>query len=141
MGQFPLHAFDLDRVAGRGRGGVGAAVGVGSLYLAGYADAANATAEEIKSKGGQAFAVAMNVTDEDQVEKGVADTIAKYGKVDILVSNAGIGVGAPTIVEMTLADWRRQTAINLDGVFLSVKHCIPAMRRSGGCSAPPRRRR
>jgi NAD(P)-dependent dehydrogenase (short-subunit alcohol dehydrogenase family) len=41
---------------------------------------------------------------------------------------------APSIVEMSLADWRRQTAVNLDGVFLSVKYCIPLMRRSGGGS-------
>ncbi len=38
-----------------------------------------------------------------------------------MVSNAGIGIGAPSIVEMSLADWRRQTAINIDGVFLSVE--------------------
>ena len=46
-------------------------------------DAANATATEIKATGKDAFAVAMNVVDEAQVEKGVADTIAKYGKIDI----------------------------------------------------------
>ena len=46
----------------------------------------------------------------------------RYGRLDILVSNAGIGISVPSITEMTLADWRRQTAINLDGVFLSVKH-------------------
>jgi NAD(P)-dependent dehydrogenase (short-subunit alcohol dehydrogenase family) len=40
----------------------------------------------------------------------------------------------PTITEMSLSDWRRQTAINLDGVFLSVKHCLPAMRKTGGGS-------
>jgi len=40
----------------------------------------------------------------------------------------------PSIVDMSLADWRRQTAVNLDGVFLSVKHGIPLMRRSGGGS-------
>ena len=40
----------------------------------------------------------------------------------------------PSITQMTLDDWRRQTAINLDGVFLSVKHCLPAMRKSGGGS-------
>jgi NAD(P)-dependent dehydrogenase (short-subunit alcohol dehydrogenase family) len=50
------------------------------------------------------------------------------------VSNAGIGIAVPTIVEMSLADWRRQTAINLDGVFLSVKHCLPLMRKTGGGS-------
>ncbi len=58
---------------------------------------------------------------------------AKYDRLDILVSNAGIGI-AVAITDMTLADWRRQTAVNLDGVFLSVKYCIPAMRRAGGGS-------
>ncbi|HKN09596.1 MAG TPA: SDR family NAD(P)-dependent oxidoreductase, partial [Pseudomonadota bacterium] len=54
--------------------------------------AAEATAAELRSRKADAFAVAMNVTDEAQVEKGVADTVAKYGKVDILVSNAGIQI-------------------------------------------------
>ena len=48
------------------------------------------------------------------------------GRLDILVSNAGIGIAVPSIADMSLEDWRRQTAINLDGVFLSVKHCLPA---------------
>src|SRR5882672_7510633 len=60
-------------------------------------DAANATAKEIKAKGGESFAVAMNVTDEAQVEKGIADTMAKYGKIDILVSNAGIQIVKPLV--------------------------------------------
>ena len=59
--------------------------------------AAEATAADIKSKGRDAFAVAMNVTDEAQVEKGVADTVAKYGKIDILVSNAGIQIVHPRL--------------------------------------------
>jgi NAD(P)-dependent dehydrogenase (short-subunit alcohol dehydrogenase family) len=46
------------------------------------------------------------------------------------VANAGIGIMCKA-VEMSLADWRRQTAVNLDGVFLSVKYAVPAMRRSG----------
>ena len=58
----------------------------------------------------------------------------RYGRLDVLVSNAGIGIAVPSITEMSLADWRRQTAINLDGVFLSVKHCLPAMRKTGGGS-------
>jgi 3-hydroxybutyrate dehydrogenase len=57
--------------------------------------AAQATAAEIKRGNRDAFAVAMNVTDEAQVEQGVADTVAKYGKVDILVSNAGIQIVHP----------------------------------------------
>ena len=64
----------------------------------------------------------------------VAEVEKRYGRLDILVSNAGIGIGVPSIVDMTLEDWRRQTAINLDGVFLSVKHCLPLMRKTGGGS-------
>jgi NAD(P)-dependent dehydrogenase (short-subunit alcohol dehydrogenase family) len=50
-----------------------------------------------------------------------------------MVANAGIGILCKA-VEMSLADWRRQTAVNLDGVFLSVKYAVPAMRRTGGGS-------
>ena len=64
----------------------------------------------------------------------VAEVEKRYGRLDILVSNAGIGISVPSIIEMSLADWRRQTAINLDGVFLSVKHCLPLMRKTGGGS-------
>src|SRR3954454_24930268 len=60
-------------------------------------DAAEAAAAEIRKNGGDTFAVAMNVTEEDQVEQGVADTVARYGKIDILVSNAGIQVVKPLV--------------------------------------------
>ncbi|HZB55698.1 MAG TPA: 3-hydroxybutyrate dehydrogenase [Reyranella sp.] len=94
-------------------------------------DAASATAKEIqalhKEKGGSdAFAVAMNVVDEAQVEKGVADTVAKYGKVDILVSNAGIQIVRP-IVDFPFADWKKLLAIHLDGAFLTTKACLKHM--------------
>jgi len=49
------------------------------------------------------------------------------------VANAGIGIMAP-IATMTLADWQKQQAINLDGVFLSIKHAIPALKKAGGGS-------
>ena len=89
-------------------------------------DAAQATASEIKSKGGDAFAVAMNVTDEAQVEKGVADTVAKYGKIDILVSNAGIQIVKP-LVDFPFADWKTMLAIHLDGAFLTTRACLKHM--------------
>jgi len=92
-------------------------------------DAANATAKEIAAKGGDAFAVAMNVTDEAQVEKGVADTVAKYGKVDILVSNAGIQIVKP-IVDFPFADWKKLLAIHLDGAFLTTKACLKHMYKA-----------
>src|SRR6202030_1152272 len=58
-------------------------------------DAADATAREIKAKGSDAFAVGVNVADEAAVEKGVADTMAKYGRVDVVVSNASIQTDKP----------------------------------------------
>src|SRR5215475_6678750 len=77
-------------------------------------EAAEATAKEIKAKGSDALAVAMNVVDEAQVERGVADTMAKYGKIDILVSNAGIQIVKP-IVDFPFADWKKLLSIHLDG--------------------------
>ena len=49
------------------------------------------------------------------------------------MNNAGIGLSGP-VTEMSLADWRRQTAVNIDGVFLGVKHGLPLLRDSGGGS-------
>jgi NAD(P)-dependent dehydrogenase (short-subunit alcohol dehydrogenase family) len=84
----------------------------------------------IKKSGGEAMYLHQDVTSEEQWVEVVAEVVARYSRLDILVSNAGIGIGVPSITMMTLEDWRRQTAINLDGVFLSVKHCLPAMRKN-----------
>jgi NAD(P)-dependent dehydrogenase (short-subunit alcohol dehydrogenase family) len=89
---------------------------------------------KIKKAGGEAMFWQQDVTSEERWIEVVADVVKRYGRLDILVSNAGIGIGSPSIVETTLEDWRRQTAINLDGVFLSVKHSLPAMRKGGGGS-------
>jgi len=88
----------------------------------------------IKKAGHQAIFLPQDVTSEQRWVEIVSDIDKQFGRLDILVSNAGIGIAVPSIVDMSLADWRRQTAINLDGVFLSVKHCLPLMRRSGGGS-------
>jgi NAD(P)-dependent dehydrogenase (short-subunit alcohol dehydrogenase family) len=88
----------------------------------------------IGAAGGDAVFLPQDVTDEARWTEVVAETERRYDRLDILVANAGIGIMAPSIADMTLADWRRQTAVNLDGVFLSVKHCLPALRRAGGGS-------
>ena len=88
----------------------------------------------IRKAGGEAIFLPQDVTSEARWIEVVAEVEKRYGWLDILVSNAGIGIAVPSITDMTLEDWRRQNAINLDGVFLSVKHCLPAMRRSGGGS-------
>jgi NAD(P)-dependent dehydrogenase (short-subunit alcohol dehydrogenase family) len=96
---------------------------------------AEAVVGEIRKSGGKADKVRADLSKADG-----AHTLAKQVRViignrlDILVANAGIGLMVPSIVDMTLADWRRQTAVNLDGVFLSVKYAVPAMRRAGGGS-------
>jgi NAD(P)-dependent dehydrogenase (short-subunit alcohol dehydrogenase family) len=54
----------------------------------------------------------------------------KLGRLDIVVANAGIAIMG-NVIDMSLTDWRRQMAVNVDGVFLTVKYCVPAMRRAG----------
>ena len=88
----------------------------------------------IKKAGHEAVFLHQDVTSEPRWIEVVTDVEKRFGRLDILVSNAGIGIAVPSITDMSLADWRRQTAINLDGVFLSVKHGLPLMRRTGGGS-------
>jgi NAD(P)-dependent dehydrogenase (short-subunit alcohol dehydrogenase family) len=88
----------------------------------------------IRTSGREALYLHQDVTSEPRWAEVIGAVEQRFGRLDVLVSNAGIGIGAPSIVEMSLADWRRQTAINLDGVFLSVKYSLPLMRRSGGGS-------
>jgi NAD(P)-dependent dehydrogenase (short-subunit alcohol dehydrogenase family) len=90
-------------------------------------------AADVNAAGGEVHYLHQDVTDEARWPQVIAETESRYGRLDVMVANAGIAVRVP-IVEMTLADWRRQQAVNLDGVFLSVKHAVPAMRRSGGGS-------
>jgi NAD(P)-dependent dehydrogenase (short-subunit alcohol dehydrogenase family) len=93
--------------------------------------------ERINKAGGQGSGKArylhLDVRDEAAWPGVIAEAEKNFGRLDIMVANAGIGVAAP-IETMTLADWQRQQAINLDGVFLSIKHAIPALRRAGGGS-------
>ncbi len=104
----------------------GAKVCIADLALG----AAKAAASEIERQGASAMAIAMDVTDEKQVEAGVAKVIENYGSVDVLVSNAGIQHIAP-IVELSLENWRKVLAIHLDGGFLTTRACLRHMVKSG----------
>ena len=92
--------------------------------------AAQAAADEIVKAGGKAMAVAMDVTNEEQVNAAVAEVVAAYGGVDVLVSNAGIQIVHP-VEEFPFADWKKMLAIHLDGAFLTTKACVPHMQKSG----------
>jgi 3-hydroxybutyrate dehydrogenase len=89
-----------------------------------------AVAGEIEAAGGRgrAIGVAMDVTSEEAVNRGVADTVAAFGGVDILVSNAGIQIVHP-LEEFSYAEWKKMLAIHLDGAFLTTKACLPHMYR------------
>jgi len=100
----------------------GAKIVIADLNL----DAATAAAAEITGAGGTAMAVAMNVTDEAQVDKGVADAVAAYGGIDVLISNAGIQIVHP-IVDFPYADWQKLMAIHADGAFLTTRAAMRAM--------------
>jgi 3-hydroxybutyrate dehydrogenase len=104
----------------------GASVAIADMNKA----VADATANEIRASGGQAIGVMMDVTDEQAVNAGVAATVAAFGGVDILVSNAGIQIVHP-IEEFTYADWKKMLAIHIDGAFLTTRACIPHMYKSG----------
>jgi NAD(P)-dependent dehydrogenase (short-subunit alcohol dehydrogenase family) len=88
-------------------------------------------AAEIVAAGGKAEYVHHDVTSEDAWIEVIGEVERRHGRLDILVNNAGIGIGAPSITEMSLADWRRQQAINVEGVFLGIKHGLRLMRKAG----------
>ena len=92
--------------------------------------AAAATASEMQSEGAQAMAVGADVTDEAQVNAAVAEVVAAWGGVDVLVSNAGIQIVHP-LEDFPFAEWKKMLAIHLDGAFLTTKACLPHMYASG----------
>jgi 3-hydroxybutyrate dehydrogenase len=95
--------------------------------------AADATAAELRAAGHQAMGVAMDVTSEEQVNAGVAEVVAAWGTVDVLVSNAGIQIVHP-LEDFPFAEWKKMLAIHLDGAFLTTKAVLPHMYRQNSGS-------
>lgn len=87
--------------------------------------------EGLCAKGGDALFVQTDVTKENQVELLVQKTVDKYGKLDIMFANAGIGIDGP-MADITKEQWDMTTGVNLTGVFLSDKHAIRQMLKQGG---------
>ena len=96
-----------------------------------------AVVERIAKAGGpgsgRAHYLYHDVRDEVAWPGVIAEAEKRFGRLDIMVANAGIGIATP-LETMALSDWQRQQAINLDGVFLSIKYSIAPMRRAGGGS-------
>ena len=96
-------------------------------------DAGRDVVAKIKQAGGDAVYLHHDVANEDAWVSIIGEIKQRFGKLHVLVNNAGIAIPG-AVTEMSLADWRRQESINLDGVFLGVKHGLPLMRASGGGS-------
>src|SRR5262249_28794294 len=91
---------------------------------------ADAVAAEIEQGGGKALAILADVADAQAVERMAAETLAPFGRIDILVNNAAVR-REKRIEEMTVAEWREVMGVVLDGAFHCAKACVPALRRSG----------
>ena len=107
----------------------GARVAIADLSL----DAAQQPAGLLTEMGpGSAIGVAMDVTDEQSVNAGVARVAEEWGGIDVLVSNAGIQI-VHKVEDFPFADWKKLLAIHLDGAFLTTKACLPHMyKRKAG---------
>jgi 3-hydroxybutyrate dehydrogenase len=104
----------------------GAKVVIADLNL----EAAQAVAREFDPTGTRVLAVAMDVTNEEQVDAGIALVADKLGGIDVLVSNAGIQIVAP-VDEFKFSDWKKMLAIHLDGAFLTTRACLKRMYAQG----------
>ena len=104
----------------------GAKVAIADLNI----DAATATALEFDPSGARAMGVAMDVTDEGQVDAGIQAVATKFEGIDVLISNAGIQIVAP-VDEFKFADWKKLLAIHLDGAFLTTRACLKHMYAQG----------
>ncbi|MFS2024588.1 3-hydroxybutyrate dehydrogenase [Massilia sp. GER05] len=104
----------------------GAKVAIADLNL----EAAQAVAREFDPTGERALAVAMDVTNEEQVDAGIAQVADQFGGIDVLVSNAGIQIVAP-VDEFKFSDWKKMLAIHLDGAFLTTRACLKRMYAQG----------
>ncbi|HEY8564706.1 MAG TPA: SDR family oxidoreductase [Beijerinckiaceae bacterium] len=132
-------AFSTHPLAGQAALVTGGSSGIGAAIARAFAEAgakvavnyrserepAEAIAAAIRAEGGEAIAVAADVSQEAEVERMVAETVAAFGRLDILVANAGLQQDA-AVRDMTLEQWRKVIDVNLTGQFLC---CRAAVRR------------
>ncbi|MDN4596780.1 SDR family NAD(P)-dependent oxidoreductase [Leifsonia virtsii] len=134
------------RLAGRtaivtgGAGGIGratslafAAEGARVAVVDLQQEAAEAVADEIRAAGGEAIAIAADVSSEPDVQAAVAATVEAFGGIDVAFNNAGI-IRRTTAVETTVEEWDRVFGVNVRGIFLMCKHVVPVMAEAGAGS-------
>jgi len=90
-----------------------------------------AAVERILATGGQAVYHHQDVASEEEWIAVLKAVHTEHGRLNILVNNAGMAIGGD-ITALSLTDWRRQQAINVEGVFLGIKHALPLLREAGG---------
>jgi len=97
------------------------------------ADTAKSTAEEIKSMGGRSLAAKMDVRSSDQIDQVIKSTLDAFGRIDILVNDAGVSTMAP-VVDMTEEEWDFNLDVNAKGTFLCTRAVLKQMikQRKGG---------
>jgi|HigsolmetaAR204D_1030405.scaffolds.fasta_scaffold00281_20 NAD(P)-dependent dehydrogenase (short-subunit alcohol dehydrogenase family) len=95
--------------------------------------AVRAVVEEITKQGGKAIALAHDVSSEDQWKQVIDTCLKTYGKINVLVNNAGVSFPG-TVLDTTVEQWNRVMAINVTSIFLGMKYVIPHMKEAGGGS-------
>ena len=136
----------MDRVEGKvalvtgGRRGLGKAIaimlakeGAKVVITDRKKEGAEAVLAAIEANGGEAIFVEQDVSQEADWQRVIATTLERFGKLDVLVNNAGVGAGK-NIEEITFEDWRWVMSVNLDGTFLGTKIAIETMKETGGGS-------
>jgi NAD(P)-dependent dehydrogenase (short-subunit alcohol dehydrogenase family) len=124
-------ASGMGRVAARMFAAEGARVVVADVTE----PAAQSVVDEVKAAGGEAIAVVADVSKEADAQRMVEETVAAFGRVDVLYNNAGIMPKADhSVIDTSVDDWDRVMAVNLRGVFLGCKYAIPKMLEQGSGS-------
>ena len=122
-------ARGIGAAAARKMASEGAAVAVADILDG----PAKETVAAIEADGGRAIGLTLDVTSEASWQAAIDQTVAAFGKLDVLVNNAGVFIGKD-LLDATMADWKRLVDVNLTGVWLGVKLATPALAAAGETS-------